>query len=169
MSDEFIYTSIDDPRAKPLRDALTEEYDRRYGDFYKQEGAIAEMDRYPASDFAPPLGNFVLLVRDGETIGGGGFKFYDDNTAELKRIWTSANHRRQGLAAKILVELETQAIRQGYQKLYLTTGFRQPEAVALYLKHGYQNLFDLNDDFEALRKLPFTKDISHRNIELIAG
>lgn len=160
MQDSFIYTTIDDPRAKVLNDALLQEYDHRYGTFFDPRGAIAEMERYPASDFFPNQGNFVLLMRDNIVIGGGGFKFYNEQSAEFKRIWTSPHHRRQGLAAKILQELEKQAAKQGYQRVYLTTGCRQPEAVNLYLKHGYRNLFDLNDDLEALKKLPFEKDIS---------
>lgn len=160
MNEHFLYTSIHDPRAKILTDSLLEEYDRRYGTFFDPQGAIAEMQRYPASDFAPSTGNFMLLIRDGETIGGGGFKFYNETTAELKRVWTSEKYRRQGLAAKVLQELEKQAARQGYLQLYLTTGCRQPEAVALYLKHGYINQFDLEGDLEAIKKLPFTKDIS---------
>lgn len=161
MQDSFIYTTINDPRAKVLNDALLEEYDRRYGTFFDPRGAIAEMERYPATDFYPQHGNFMLLIRDNHVIGGGGFKFYDQHTAELKRIWTSQNYRRQGLAAKVVQELEKQAARQGYQKIYLTTGCRQPEAMQLYLKNGYHNLFDLNEDLEALKKLPFEKDISN--------
>lgn len=161
MKEYFLYTTINDPRAKVLSDSLLNEYDSRYGTFFNPSGAIAEMQRYPASDFSPATGNFLLLIRDEETIGGGGFKFYDENTAEIKRIWTSENHRRQGLAAKVLRELEYQAARQGYTRLYLTTGCRQPEAVALYLKNGYINQFDLEGDLEAIRKLPFIKDISH--------
>ena len=42
----------------------------------------------------------------------------------------------------MLVELEAQAARQGYSRIYLTTGFRQPEAVGLYLNYGYTALFD---------------------------
>ncbi len=161
MKEYFLYTNIHDPRAKVLNDSLLHEYDSRYGTFFDPGGAIVEMQRYPASDFAAPTGNFVLLIRDEETIGGGAFKFYDENTAELKRIWTSENHRRQGLAAKVLRELELQAARQGYTRLYLTTGCRQPEAVALYLKNGYINQFDLDGDLEAIKKLPFIKDISN--------
>lgn len=161
MTDYIVYTSINDPKAKVLNDALLQEYDHRYGTFFDPRGAIAEMERYPASDFEPKWGNFLLLIRNGITIGGGGFKFYDTHTAEIKRVWTDENYRRQGLAAKILSALEQQARNQGYQRIYLTTGCRQPEAVNLYLKNGYTNMFDLNGDLEALKKLPFEKDISH--------
>ncbi|MEK1933128.1 MAG: GNAT family N-acetyltransferase [Pararhizobium sp.] len=161
MSDTFLYTTPLDPRAKPLIDELTFEYDSRYGSYFSAAGAAEEMNRYPAEAFAPPHGNFLLLLRNGETIGGGAFKHYDDHTAEFKRIWTRSDLRRQGLAVKVLVELEVQAARQGYSRVYLTTGFRQPEAVGLYLKYGYTALFDTKADPEIYKTLPFEKQIAH--------
>ncbi|MDE1991398.1 MAG: GNAT family N-acetyltransferase [Rhizobiaceae bacterium] len=161
MSDTFLYTTPIDPRAKPLIEELIHEYDSRYGTYFNTEGAAAELNRYPPEAFAPPVGNFLLLIRDGETIGGGAFKHYDERTAEFKRIWTRHDLRRQGLARKLLVELEAQAARQGYQRIYLTTGFRQPEAVGLYLNYGYTALFDVNVDPEVHKTLPFEKDIRH--------
>ena len=60
----------------------------------------------------------------------------------------------------MLQELEQQAIRQGYARVYLTTGFRQPEAVGLYLTNGYRALFDTTADPETIRSLPFEKWLS---------
>ena len=157
-SDIFIYTTPKDPRAQPLLDELGREYESRYGDFYLQESSVPEIQRYPAELFTPAQGgNFLLLLRDGQTIAGGAFKQLDAQTAELKRVWTDSRLRRQGLARTVLVELEAQAQRQGYQRVFLTTGFRQPEAVGLYLGHGYQRLFDPSADLQQLRKLPFEK------------
>ncbi|MCY1246786.1 hypothetical protein D9M72_600550 [compost metagenome] len=61
----------------------------------------------------------------------------------------------------MLYELEAQAARQGYSRSYLTTGFRQPEAVGLYLANGYTALFDVDADLEVYKTLPFEKDITH--------
>lgn len=160
MADELVYTSTLDSRAAPLIEALTAEYDARYGTYFNAEGAKAEMNRYPPEAFAPPHGNFLLLLRDGETIGGGAFMRYSEDTAEFKRIWTHSVLRRQGLAKKVLDELELQAHKQGYRRVYLTTGFRQPEAKALYLNYGYSALFDVNVDPQVYGTLPFEKDIS---------
>jgi len=163
MSEEFIYTSPADPRAKPLIDELSVEYESRYGDFFRQigESAEREMARYPAEAFTPAQGgNFVLLLRHGVAVAGGAFKHHPDpHTAEFKRIWTDRRLRRQGLARRILVELEAQAERQGYRRIYLTTGFRQPEAVGLYLQNGYTALFDPLADPETVRHLPFEKHL----------
>lgn len=161
MADEFLYTSTLDSRAVPLIEALTIEYDTRYGSYFSDEGAAAEMNKYPPEAFAPPHGNFLLLLRDGETIGGGAFMRYDDETAEFKRIWTHGDLRRQGLAKKVLQELETQARIQGYKRVYLTTGFRQPEAKELYLRNGYTALFDVAADPEIYGTLPFEKHIAN--------
>lgn len=159
MTDGFLYTTPLDPRAQPLIEALTWEYETRYGNYWG-EPAGAEMARYPAELFAPPHGAFVLLMREGTAIAGGAFKRYDERTAELKRVWTHVDLRRQGLARIVLVELEAQAARQGYSRIYLTTGFRQPEAAGLYLSAGYTALFDTTVDPEIHGSLPFEKDIS---------
>lgn len=160
MTDVFIFTSPRDPRAKPLFDELLIEYDRRYGTYFNPAGAAEELNRYPLEAFEPPQGNFGLLLRDGAAIAGGAFKAYDAQTAEVKRMWTHSGLRRQGLARRVLVELEAQAVRQGYARFFLTTAFRQPEAVGLYLNHGYTPLFDVTADPETIGKLPFEKALS---------
>lgn len=168
MSEQFLYTTPLDPRAQPLIDELSFEYDTRYGDVLREPGEPREMEKYPAELFAPPHGNFLLLLRGGVAVGGGAFKRLDERTAELKRMWTRRDLRRQGLSRKVLVELEAQVRRQGYERIYLTTGFRQPEAVNLYLSHGYSALFDANVDPEVPRKLPFEKQLAaaprHRGV-----
>ncbi len=140
-TDEFVYVAADDPRAAPLLDDLTREYDSRYGEAFG-EPAAAELSRYPAADFAAPRGAFVLLLRDGAPIAGGAFKPFGDDAVELKRIWTSSEHRRQGLAGRVVAELEAEARRRGIAVAYLTTGPRQPEALRLYFSAGYTPLFD---------------------------
>ena len=159
MADTIIETATTDPRAKPLIEDLIREYDGRYGFVFNPEGSQAELYRYPPEAFAPPDGSFLLLLRDGETIGGGGFKRLDDSTAELKRIWTRGDLRRQGLARRIVDALEERAAALGYTRLYLTTGFRQPEAQALYLGAGYRPLFDLSLAPEFYKTLPFEKHV----------
>jgi hypothetical protein len=61
----------------------------------------------------------------------------------------------------VLEELEVQAHRQGYKRVYLTTGFRQPEAKELYLRNGYTALFDVSTDPEIYGTLPFEKNIEN--------
>lgn len=160
MTDSFLYTLPSDPVALPLVEQLTDEYQTRYGNYFEEGGAVLEMTRYPPERFAAPDGAFVLLLRDRRPIAGGAFMRYDETTAEFKRVWTDRDHRRQGLARKVLVELEGRAAAQGYHRVYLTTGFRQPEARELYLRTGYTALFDLNADPETIQILAFEKIIA---------
>jgi GNAT superfamily N-acetyltransferase len=158
-ADEFRYVRATDDLARPLLAELEYEYDTRYGDFFG-ERASSELSRYPAELFAPEQGGaFVLLLRQGRAIAGGAFKRYDETTAELKRIWTSSSHRRQGLARRIVGELESEAVRQGYTRVYLTTGPRQPEAKALYLAAGYRPLYDPDLPPEEVGIHPFEKTL----------
>lgn len=148
-----------DPRVRPLLDELAVEYDTRYGDLFGRKAAAEELNRYPAAEFEGPGGALLVIQENGESIAGGAFRKLDDTTAELKRIWTSAAHRRRGLARLVLTELEALAAARGYSSLYLTTGPRQPEAKHLYLTTGYQPQFDVDADPETVGILAFTKDL----------
>lgn len=159
MTDLIVRSSPFDGKAKVLIEGLVAEYDGRYGANSRPGGARSEILRYPAEAFAPPLGDFLLLRRGDETIAGGAFMSHDDETAELKRIWTRDDLRRQGLARQIVLALEEAAAELGYTRAYLTTGFRQPEATGLYLSLGYRPLFDTTIDPTLYRSLPFEKHI----------
>lgn len=141
VRDGFVYVAADDPIAAPMLAELEHEYDSRYGTAWG-EPASAELSRYPVDAFSPPRGAFLLLLEQGAPIAGGAFKTFGPRTTELKRIWTAATHRRRGLARRVVLELEAEARRRGFTEVYLTTGPRQPEAVALYLATGYTPLFD---------------------------
>ncbi|MFM0250571.1 GNAT family N-acetyltransferase [Paraburkholderia sediminicola] len=136
--ERFAYVPVHDPLARRLFDELVFEYSSRYEGLVNKEDIFNELQRYPAEAFAAPHGAFVLLLRDGEAIAGGALmRHADPGTTEFKRIWASRNHRRQGLARRVLDELETQAVRLGYTRVFLSTGPRQPEAIALYKTSGY--------------------------------
>ncbi|AOP46619.1 GNAT family N-acetyltransferase [Streptomyces lydicus] len=146
-------TTVADPLARPLLDELTHEYSSRYA-------RPVDLSReYPAEEFAPPGGAFLLLLEDGAPVAGGAFRRYDARTAELKRIWTHSAHRRRGLGRRVLAALEEDAAARGYTRIHLTTGPRQPEAKGLYLAAGYRPLFDLSVPPETIGPLPFVKHL----------
>lgn len=63
-------------------------------------------------------------------------------------------NRRKGIASQLLSELENWAAELAFKKCILETGKKQPEAIALYLKNGYQitdNILTLKTVF-VLRK-----------------
>ncbi|MGI5219716.1 GNAT family N-acetyltransferase [Nocardia sp. CA-290969] len=151
------HVAQDDPLAAPLLTELSIEYSTRYG---RTAAEIRdELATYPAAEFAPPSGGLLVVTEHGEPVAGGAFRRYDANTAELKRIWTARGHRRRGLGRLVLAELETEITRRGYQRIYLTTGPRQPEAVALYNAAGYTAL-ERVIEHEVGRLHPFEKQLN---------
>ncbi|WP_344797311.1 GNAT family N-acetyltransferase [Frondihabitans peucedani] len=156
----FTWSSPDSALAAPLVADLARDYDERYG---LNDGipSSVELSRYPAGLFSPAEGGaFLLLERDGQVLAGGAFLRVDDETAEMKRVWTHPDHRRQGHGRLVMAELEAEAQRRGYRRVVLTTGARQPEAVGLYLALGYRPLFDLAGDLEEISYLRFEKPLS---------
>jgi GNAT superfamily N-acetyltransferase len=134
----FVPAALDDAVAQPLLAELAVEYADRYGS--TPPTVLAWLQDNPADEFAPPGGGMLIGLLDGRAVTGGGFRRFDAETAELKRIWTDSAHRRRGYAMALLVELEAEIAARGYRKVYLMTGDRQPEAEALYDATGYTRL-----------------------------
>jgi len=61
-----------------------------------------------------------------------------NDSMEVKRMYTIKESRGKGLATKLLEELEAWAKELGKAYCMLETGRRQPDALALYIKNGYQ-------------------------------
>jgi len=53
-------------------------------------------------------------------------------------MYTLPEFRGKGIATKVLIELEKWTKELGYEKCILETGKKQPEAIALYKKNGYE-------------------------------
>ena len=82
---------------------------------------------------------FAVLAYDDELpVGCGAIKEYAPDTMEVKRMYTAPTHRGQGIAGRVLRELEDWAAEMSYAKCVLETGKREPEAIALYQKNGYE-------------------------------
>jgi GNAT superfamily N-acetyltransferase len=146
--------------AGPLLAELAIEYTDRYGGDAGQKHR--ELRAYPAEEFEPPAGALVVATLNGVAVAGGAFRRYDTETAELKRIWTASGHRRRGYGKFVVAELEAIALQRGYTRVYLQTGWRQPEAVALYLAAGYTPLFDRSLPSEEIGPHPFEKLLVNR-------
>lgn len=79
----------------------------------------------------------VVAYDDDLPIGCGAIKAFDNNSMEVKRMYTSPSHRGKGIAQKVLAELEAWTAELSYNNCVLETGTMNPEALALYRKCGY--------------------------------
>lgn len=80
----------------------------------------------------------VVVVNNGEkAVGCGAFKLFKNKTVEVKRMYTLEEYRGQGIASKVLKELETWAKDLGYTNVVLETGRTMESAIGLYRSKGY--------------------------------
>jgi GNAT superfamily N-acetyltransferase len=106
------------------------------------------MRRYPS---ASPSGMDVAAFEAGggvlaigyvgeEPACCGGFRPYEGDTVEIKRMFVAPAWRRRGLSRRLLAFIEAEAARRGFARAVLETGTRQPEAIALYTSAGWQRI-----------------------------
>lgn len=79
----------------------------------------------------------VVLYEDDTPVSCGAIKESMPGSMEVKRMYTVPAARGKGLAGKVLAELEKWAAALHYNSCVLETGKKQPEAIALYKKSGY--------------------------------
>jgi GNAT superfamily N-acetyltransferase len=98
-----------------------------------------------SADLAPPTGIWVVAYLDGRPVGCGGIQALDSRTAEVRRIYLHASARGHGVGRAILGELERHARRLRYERVRLTTGDSQPEALRLFQSAGYLEIAPFTD------------------------
>lgn len=99
---------------------------------------------YPA-DFDPRRHGLFLVAYDGGSpVACGGYRRYPEDpsgrTAEVKRMYVAAECRRCGLGRAILAHLEDSARSDGYSRIILDVGSKQPAAHGLYEAAGYHRI-----------------------------
>lgn len=103
----------------------------------------------------------VVVAYENEIpIGCGAIKEFSANSMEVKRMYTSPNGRKKGIATAIIKELEGWAKELGYTKCVLETGKRQYHAIALYQKVGYQIIPNYGQYIGVENSICFEKDLA---------
>ena len=103
--------------------------------------AIRDGDKHTFYDQFNKIDNirYVVVAYDNNIPAGcGAIKEYKPDSMEVKRMYVLPEHRKKGIASKILDELEIWASELFYSKCILETGKGQPEAIELYKKKGYK-------------------------------
>ena len=80
------------------------------------------------------LNHCVVLYEGENPVGCGAIKPYDEESAELKRMFVIPEFRGKGYASKIMEILESWAKDLGFGSMILETGIQQTDAIQLYQK-----------------------------------
>ena len=101
----------------------------------------------------------LVAYNSDEPIACGAMKEFEPGIMEVKRMYTVPGYRGKGIALKVLTELEKWAAELGIKKCVLETGKKQPEAVELYKKSGYNRIPNYGQYTGVENSLCFEKEL----------
>jgi ribosomal protein S18 acetylase RimI-like enzyme len=146
VSDDPTFAIVDphDPDAQAaLREYLAEVAQ------HISEPAIGMHEADDVDDFREPRGAFIVARLGTDTVACGALRPFDDDTAEIKRMWVRPASRGRGLAATLLEELERVARQRGFARARLDTNEALTPAIRLYESRGYRRIERFNDNPDA--------------------
>jgi GNAT superfamily N-acetyltransferase len=100
--------------------------------------------------------NCIVIYVDEIPAACGAFKKFDEETVEIKRMYTNPDFRKRGLATAIVKELEFWAKELNYTKAVLESSLEQNEALSVYEKAVTQE-FQITDSTSELIKVSVMK------------
>lgn len=104
-----------------------------------------------------PRAAFIIARVDGNPVGCGALRPLDDETVEVKRMYTRPAYRRLGVGQAILAEMDRLSRALGYTTIKLQTGPRQLGAAALYERGGYRRIPRFSGTWDLV--LAYQKDL----------
>ncbi|SDB93413.1 Acetyltransferase (GNAT) family protein [Sanguibacter gelidistatuariae] len=140
------------PDAETLRTQMTAELGPRYASLRHSRPARIDVD--PATVLV------TLVVHDGALPVATASLRHVGGAHEVKRVFVGQDYRRRGLAGQLLGALEDHARELGVRRLVLQTGVRQPEAVELYERLGWQPVEPFGEYTGDQYSLCYAKEIS---------
>ena len=105
---------------------------------YIEESLRGDLQNIPLHYLSEPGGNFWVAEVSGQVVGCAGVQRQSAEVAELRRMSVDIRWRRQGIARRLLEEVEGFALRYGYQRLCLSTITPLKPAISMYERAGYE-------------------------------
>lgn len=85
-------------------------------------------------------GAILMAERDGETIGTCALIQYDPETLEIAKMAVAEAHRGKGVGGALMQAIVEEGRRLGVKRLYIESGKKLTNAIALYEKFGFAHL-----------------------------
>lgn len=134
-----LITPGDDPAVQRIIVDVMTEYDATGAGFAIVDPEVTAMSGAYDPKATPP-GEYWVLVRDTEVIGGGGFGALagaEPSTCELRKMYFRPDDRGQGHGRRLLQHLLRRAKAAGYTRCYLETMVSMTRARSLYAASGF--------------------------------
>lgn len=128
-----------DPRAEALRQDMDAEMTELYAHVTNSSSPeqIAEVDAALAVDPAEIVTSVLAIDEFGAAIGHLAVRPYRE-AFEVKKVFVAPRARGRGISKQLMAEAEVIALENSVTILILQTGDLQAEAIALYLRCGYE-------------------------------
>lgn len=101
-------------------------------------GGEKQREQYEQYNTLDSIHDVIVIYKNGTPVGAGSYKFYDEDTVEMKRIYIKDEYRGIGLGRELLLRLEADARIKGFRYGILETGAVLTKATAMYKKNGYK-------------------------------
>ena len=106
-------------------------------DLDKRVGRVIKRDKYAQFNMLDKINEAIVVYRDDKPIGAGAIRYYDDKTAELKRVFVIPDEQGNGVGTLLVGKLIEWARELGYEKMILETGELLAESCHVYKKLGF--------------------------------
>ena len=123
-------------------------------------GGEKQRKEYVQYNALEDIHDVILIYDDKRPIACAGFKLYDGDIAEVKRVFLTTEYRGKGISKQLMSALEDKAKRKGYSSLILETGRPLTSAMGLYQKIGYRIVDNYGQYKDMRESICMRKDIS---------
>lgn len=109
-------------------------------DFYLQQliGVEKQNKQYAQYNSLKDIHDVILIIDNGEAVGCGAIKRYDNHTMEMKRLYVKEEYRHKGYGRAIVEALEALAKNMEVTTLILETGVLLVAAQNMYISCGFK-------------------------------
>lgn len=80
-------------------------------------GKIIKRDKYAQYNLIDKINEAIVVYRGDDPIGGGSIRPYDENTAELKRVFVIPTEQGKGIGTELVSKLIEWAKELGFKQI----------------------------------------------------
>lgn len=113
-------------------------------------GGTVDRTKYAPMNTLEKIRDVVVAYGDTGPVACGGFRYYENGVAEIKRVFVKREYRGQGISKHLMALLENRAREQGYKALILETNPLLVPSIKLYESLGYE----VTDNYGSYKDMP---------------
>lgn len=128
-------------------------------DLDRRVGKKIERDKYKKYNRLDEITEAIVVYEDKRVIGGGAIRRYDNENAELKRVFVHPEYQGRGIGSRLVSLLIEWAVELGYRRMIFETGELLAESCAVYRKLGFQVIPNYGPYADMPESLCMAKDL----------